>query len=51
MTARAALNLMLIAYFEAAPGLAPGTRSAGRRTFAVLTLLDGGTAAALRRMA
>ena len=50
MTARAALNLMLIAYFEAAPGLSPGLRATGRRTFAALTLLDGGTAVALRRI-
>jgi hypothetical protein len=50
MTARAALNLVLIAYFEAAPGLSPGMRSAGRRTFRVLSVLDGGTALALKRI-
>ncbi len=50
MTARAALNLGLIAYFEAAPGLSPALRSAGRRTFSVLTVLDGGTAVALRQI-
>lgn len=50
MTARAALNLGLIAYFEAAPGLSPGLRRAGRETFGVLSVLDGGTALVLRRI-